>query len=97
MAPELLGSRSDTLELICYVYPKSFLLIFSDGKSGTWTFEELGLDMKLDMNRVRPETVKLSDIGDIALINSKGIFPQTIVLDVETMRCNIDDIDNKSN
>jgi hypothetical protein len=77
-----------------YVRPCRLFLRFKDGFNGTWTFEQLGLDM----SNMKPTTVKASPSGSYIEVKSK--WGDDVQLDGSSLRYRVDpkyahEIDNK--
>jgi hypothetical protein len=67
-----------------FVEPSQLFLKFADGQTGTWSFDELQLDM-MDM---KPETIKTSSCG--TSIEMQTIQGENVQLDASSLRYAID-------
>lgn len=74
--------NEDIVAAARFVHPNKMFIRFSDGLTGTWSFEEIHLDMRyIDL-----ETIGVDD-GEVKMIDKCG---ERVVINSSMLRCSID-------
>lgn len=83
-APEMAKAPADHITHVRFVRPSRLFLRFADGLEGTWSFQELALDM----TNMKLTSIKTSVPGTSITVKSK--WNETVELDASALRAAVD-------